>query len=186
MGIIYRIYRYTCSGVTEPDRASDIVYALPIEKVIPIFGSHYSKTNNSFNIYDKWGDEKTTPSLAQTEDGFNLVKLSNFDYHPLTFYNSPADLSTATYINIDAFFSKDVSTVGIKLYPSGNTDYEFTSNKTYKKGKWHSIQIPLSEFARVKGDEALQTTASMLLSVQGDDVGVTAYLDNIYFSTEAK
>lgn len=153
--------------------------------MIPIFGSHYSKTNNSFNIYDKWGDEKTTPSLAQTEDGFNLVKLSNFDYHPLTFYNSPADLSTATYINIDAFFSKDVSTVGIKLYPSGNTDYEFTSNKTYKKGKWHSIQIPLSEFARVKGDEALQTTASMLLSVQGDDVGVTAYLDNIYFSTEA-
>ena len=173
------------AGVTEPDRASDIVYTLPIESVIPIFGSHYNKTNNGFNIYDKWGDEKTTPSFAQTEDGFSLIQLSNFDYHPLTFYNSPADLSTAAYINIDAFFSKDVSTVGIKLYPSGDTDYEFTSNKTYKKGKWHSIQIPLSEFACVKGNEALQRTTSMLLSVQGDDVGVTAYLDNIYFSTEA-
>lgn len=175
---------HATGDVTGPDMSSDIVYTLPIEKVTPIYGSRYNETINSFKIDDSWGG-KTTPSFALTEDDFNLIKLSNFDYHPLTFYGSPADLSTAAYINIDAFFSRDVSTVGIKLYPSGDTDYEFTSNKTYKKGKWHSIQIPLNEFIRVKGDEALKKTTSILLSVQGDDVGVTAYLDNIYFSMEA-
>lgn len=175
---------HAAGDVTGPNMSSDIVYTLPIEKVIPIYGSHYDKTINSFNINGSWGG-KTTPSFMLTEDDFNLIKLSNFDYHPLTFYNSPPSLSTTTYINIDVFFSRDVSTFEIKLYPSSATDYRYLSSKTYKKGKWHSIQIPLNEFDCVRGDEALQTTASMQLSVQGDDVGVTAYLDNIYFSTEA-
>ena len=121
---------HATGDVTGPVMSSDIVYTLPIEKVTPIYGSRYNGTINSFNINDNWGG-KTTPSFALTEDDFNLIKLSNFDFHPLTFYGSPVDLSTATYINIDAFFSRDVSTVGIKLYPSGDTDYEFTSNKTY-------------------------------------------------------
>lgn len=175
---------HATGDVTGPNMPSDIVYTLPIGKVIPIYGSHYDETINSFSINDSWGGN-TTPSFVLIEDDFNFIKLSNFDYHPLTFHNSPANLSTATYINIDAFFSKDVSTFAIKLYPSTETDYEFISNKTYKKGKWHSIQIPLNEFICVRGNEALQKTTSMLLSVQGDDVGVTAYLDNIYFSTEA-
>lgn len=168
---------------SDPIPASNISHTIPVNNVIPIYSSFYNKTINSFDLNQNWGERTIIEKVSDSESN-QILKLSNFDTKPLSFYDSPINLSAVTYISIDVFFSENISAFDIRLYPFAGTTYKYISNKLYEKEKWHNIRVPISDFTRAEGTEELQKTNVILVGVLGGNNGVTAYVDNIYFYTD--
>ncbi len=138
---------------------------------------------------DTWLTSWSSAQLADIQIQGNDTKLyTDLDFAGIETVANPIDASSMGSFHIDVW-SPNATTFRVKLVDLGNGAVEGEIAFSIAQEQWVSLEIPLDDFA----DPAIVTDPNNLLTVRnsiqqviisGLPVGaVTAYVDNVYFST---
>ena len=150
--------------------------------VISMFSGVYTNV-----AVDTWLTPWSSASLEDIQIQSNdTKKYTDLDFAGIETVANPIDASGMDFFHIDVY-SPNATTFGVKLVDLG-AGVEGEIDFNIAQDQWVSLEIPLDDFA----DPALVTDPNNLLTVRnsiqqliisGEPVGgVTAYVDNVYFS----
>ncbi|WP_188407221.1 DUF4397 domain-containing protein, partial [Psychroflexus salis] len=154
--------------------------------VISLFSEAYTDVS-----VDTWLTPWSSANLEDIQIQGNDTKLyTNLDFAGIETVANPIDATDMDFFHIDVW-SPNATTFRVKLVDLGNGATEGELAFDIAQEEWVSLQIPLADFA----DATLVTDPNNLLTVRnsiqqliisGLPVGdVTAYVDNVYFSSDA-
>ncbi len=165
---------------TEPTAGAPIP-DLPAENVISLFSETYTNVG-----VDTWRTDWSAAALEDVSVAGNPVKkYSNLDFVGIETTSTTVDASEMTYFHTDVW-SADYEVFRVKLvdfgpngvYDGGGDDVEHEIAFTdIEKGKWVSLDIPLSDFTGL----TTQSNIAQLIYSGTPSGAITVYVDNVYF-----
>lgn len=164
------------------------VPTLPGSQVISLFSNTYT----NIAIEDWLTSWSTASNQDVSIDGNATLKYLGLGYAGVDIgLANQVDASEMTHFNVDVWLPEDNDMAfGVKLvdfgddgaYGGGDDTEATVTFPDLEPGEWHSVAIPMDDFASMTGDEHI----SQLLFLNAFDGGgsAIAYIDNVYFSSE--
>lgn len=155
------------------DQLTDPVVAAPAPmadaaNVISVFSDSYTNVSGT-DLNPNWNQSTVVTEVSI--EGNNTLKYENLNYQGIEL-GSSQDVTTMKSLHLD-YWTADASALAVSLISTGPQENSY--DMAVEKGKWVSVDVPLTAFTVPSLDDIIQ--------LKFDGSG-TVYLDNIYFTSE--